>query len=52
MTDRKLGRNMDGNFAPGNSGKAVNERSKLTRIQRLILTHPMRCKAPRRAALI
>jgi hypothetical protein len=30
----------------------VNERSKLTRVQRLILTQPMRCKAPRRAALI
>jgi glutamate synthase domain-containing protein 1 len=30
----------------------VNERSKLTRVQRLILTQPMRFKAPRRAALI
>ncbi|OED50544.1 hypothetical protein AB838_01840 [Rhodobacteraceae bacterium (ex Bugula neritina AB1)] len=30
----------------------VNERSKLTRFQRLILTHPLWCKAPSRAALI
>jgi len=32
--------------------QGVNERSKLTRVQHLILTHPMMCKAPRRAALI
>jgi len=32
--------------------RCVNERSKLTRFQRLILTHPMWRKAPRRAALI
>ena len=30
----------------------VNERSKLTRFQRLNLTHLLWCKAPRRAALI
>ncbi|NHQ74285.1 hypothetical protein HAT86_07375, partial [Roseovarius gahaiensis] len=31
----------------GNHDYHVNERSKLTRVQRLILTQPMRCKAPR-----
>lgn len=33
-------------------GQGVNERSKLTRFQRLNLTHPMWRKASRRAALI
>ena len=32
--------------------KPVNERSKLTRFQRLNLTHPLWRKGPRRAALI
>ena len=30
----------------------VNEHLKLTRFQRLNLTHPLCCKAPSRAALI
>ena len=49
MQERTLGK--DGPVVSAIGIGAVNERSKLTRFQRLNLTHLMWCKAPSRAAL-